>query len=190
MARYRIRHRDGSWRWVEATWRNLLEEPAVGAVVVNRRDITAEVEAQQRLEERVAERTRELTALLEVARQVGSTLELKPLLQVILDQLALVDQGCRPGRGCAHPARGRGFPAARGAWRQNPRARPWSPSQCVGRDAGPGLSERPIGRAPLAGGPRQECVTARGPPRRGSAGKFRRAARRRRRAGRYGTRYR
>jgi PAS domain S-box-containing protein len=37
---YRIRHRDGSWRWVEGTLSNLLHEPAVRAVVVNVRDIT------------------------------------------------------------------------------------------------------------------------------------------------------
>ncbi len=44
-------------------------------------------ENEQRLEQRVAERTRELATLLEVSRTVTSTLELKPLLGVILDQL-------------------------------------------------------------------------------------------------------
>jgi PAS domain S-box-containing protein len=34
------RHKDGSWRWVECVGTNLLAEPAVGAVVVNFRDIT------------------------------------------------------------------------------------------------------------------------------------------------------
>jgi PAS domain S-box-containing protein len=37
---YRLRHRDGSWRWVESTLSNLLHEPAVRAVVINVRDIT------------------------------------------------------------------------------------------------------------------------------------------------------
>ncbi len=36
----RIRHRDGSWRWAEATASNLLGEPAVNALVVNFHDIT------------------------------------------------------------------------------------------------------------------------------------------------------
>ena len=89
-ARYRLRHRDGSWRWFEATATNLLDVPAVGSIVVNRRDVTAEVEAQQLLEQRVAERTRELAALLEVARTMGGTLELQPLLGLILDQLKTV----------------------------------------------------------------------------------------------------
>ena len=37
---YRARHADGSWRWIESTWKNLLDEPAVGGVVVNYRDVT------------------------------------------------------------------------------------------------------------------------------------------------------
>jgi PAS domain S-box-containing protein len=41
--RYRLQHRDRSWRWIEATSTNLLNEPAVSAVVVNRRDVTTEV---------------------------------------------------------------------------------------------------------------------------------------------------
>jgi len=55
-ARYRMRHRDGSWRWIENTRSNLLHEPSVGAVVMNFRDITerkaAEVE-RARLESRL-----------------------------------------------------------------------------------------------------------------------------------------
>ncbi len=51
------------------------------------RDITERVQAYHLLEERVAERTRELAGLLEVARTVASTLELEPLLGLILDHL-------------------------------------------------------------------------------------------------------
>lgn len=51
------------------------------------RDVTAQVRAQELLETRVAERTRELSTLLEVSRQVASTLQIEPLLGVILDQL-------------------------------------------------------------------------------------------------------
>ena len=36
----RVRHRDGSWRWVEAVATNLLEEPGVHAIVTNSRDVT------------------------------------------------------------------------------------------------------------------------------------------------------
>lgn len=40
LAEYRQRHRDGSWRWMEAVATNMLAEPSVRAVVVNYRDIT------------------------------------------------------------------------------------------------------------------------------------------------------
>jgi diguanylate cyclase (GGDEF)-like protein/PAS domain S-box-containing protein len=37
---FRARHQDGSWRWLDAVVTNLLEEPAVRAVVLNYADIT------------------------------------------------------------------------------------------------------------------------------------------------------
>ena len=36
----RVRHADGSWRFIEAVLKNLLDDPAVGGVVVNYRDVT------------------------------------------------------------------------------------------------------------------------------------------------------
>jgi PAS domain S-box-containing protein len=47
----RTRHKDGSWRWVECVGTNLLAEPAVGAVVVNFRDITERHQATEALRE-------------------------------------------------------------------------------------------------------------------------------------------
>jgi signal transduction histidine kinase len=47
-------------------------------------------ETNELLEQRVTERTRELSAILEVSRNVASTLELVPLLGLILDQLKQV----------------------------------------------------------------------------------------------------
>ncbi|MFQ5471536.1 MAG: PAS domain S-box protein [Dehalococcoidia bacterium] len=37
---YRAKHKDGSWRWIEAAATNLYDEPSVAAIVVNYRDIT------------------------------------------------------------------------------------------------------------------------------------------------------
>ena len=39
-AEYRARHADGSWRWLHATIKNLLGDPAVGGIVINYRDVT------------------------------------------------------------------------------------------------------------------------------------------------------
>ena len=45
----RIRHKDGSWRWVDITARNLLSQPGVGAIVSNLRDITDQTNAGEAL---------------------------------------------------------------------------------------------------------------------------------------------
>ena len=51
-----VRHKDGSWRWIENSISNLLEEPSVRALVMNFRDITerklADAE-RSRLEQRL-----------------------------------------------------------------------------------------------------------------------------------------
>jgi C4-dicarboxylate-specific signal transduction histidine kinase len=60
----RVRHKDGSWRHLEGIANNLLEDPAVGGMVFNHRDVTDRKRAEQEvrrlnetLERRVAERT-------------------------------------------------------------------------------------------------------------------------------------
>lgn len=71
---------------------NLLK--IVGEIFVNalehKRSREALREAYRTLEQRVEERTRELATLLKVSRNVASTLELKPLLGLILEQLQSV----------------------------------------------------------------------------------------------------
>jgi PAS domain S-box-containing protein len=51
------------------------------------RDITEQVEAYRFLEQRVEERTQELASLLQVSSNIAATLELQPLLDMILEQL-------------------------------------------------------------------------------------------------------
>jgi PAS domain S-box-containing protein len=58
--------------------------PHILAVV---RDVTERVEAYALLEQRVEERTRELSTLLDISHNIASTLDLEPLLGLILDQL-------------------------------------------------------------------------------------------------------
>ena len=49
---FRHRHADGSWRWLEATASNLLDDPVVGGVVYNARDITERKEHEAQLRHR------------------------------------------------------------------------------------------------------------------------------------------
>jgi PAS domain S-box-containing protein len=70
---FRFQHKDGSWRWVESTARNLLDHPAVRGIVANWRDITERVqssEAIRRNEER-------LSALVENGHSGISVLDLQ-----------------------------------------------------------------------------------------------------------------
>ena len=46
---YRVAHADGAWRWMEGIGTNLLDEPAIGGVVVNARDVTAWRAAEDQL---------------------------------------------------------------------------------------------------------------------------------------------
>src|SRR6185503_6446016 len=48
-AEYRVRHKDGSWRHIESIAVNRLDDPTVGAVVVNYRDITGRRVAEEAL---------------------------------------------------------------------------------------------------------------------------------------------
>lgn len=54
----RIRHRNGSWRWVEGTGQNLLMDPAIGNIVINYRDITERKLAEEVLKNELKQATR------------------------------------------------------------------------------------------------------------------------------------
>lgn len=45
----RIKHKDGSWRWIEPVITNLIDDPSIKGFVDNFRDITDKVEEQQKL---------------------------------------------------------------------------------------------------------------------------------------------
>jgi len=51
---FRVRHRDGTWRVIEAIGNNQLENPGIQGVVVNARDITSRKRAEEALRYRVA----------------------------------------------------------------------------------------------------------------------------------------
>jgi PAS domain S-box-containing protein len=48
---FRVKHANGSWRWIECVGTNLLHEPSVNALVINYRDITERKEAEEVLRE-------------------------------------------------------------------------------------------------------------------------------------------
>jgi two-component system nitrate/nitrite sensor histidine kinase NarX len=77
--------------WVQASLYPVKDDAgAVREIVAMVEDITEQLQAHQLLEQRVAERTKELSTLLDVSSHVASTLELQPLLALILDHLRSV----------------------------------------------------------------------------------------------------
>ena len=62
-AEFRLRAKDGSWRWQLAVGTNLLHEPAVGGILINSRDITERKRDEDRLR-RSEERYRTLFSTL------------------------------------------------------------------------------------------------------------------------------
>jgi PAS domain S-box-containing protein len=66
---FRFRHKDGSWRWLEATGSNQLHIPAVGGVVTNARDVTE----QDRMEAALRESEAKYRTLVESAEATIAT---------------------------------------------------------------------------------------------------------------------
>ena len=83
--------RTPSEAWTSAD-RHLLDELARQAgLAAHAVRLTSDLQhSYEQLEQRVEERTRELSSLLEISHTVTSTLQLKPLLGLILDQLKTV----------------------------------------------------------------------------------------------------
>jgi PAS domain S-box-containing protein len=76
----RLQHHDGSWRWVEVTGTNLLDERGVKGLVLNAHDITAHKEAREaEYEQRIL-----AESLLDTAAILGSTLNFDTVLERIL----------------------------------------------------------------------------------------------------------
>ncbi len=88
----RFQHRDGSWRWLEITRTNLLDDPDVQAIVVHSRDITEQVEAVRQAYRHRAE----LEALFDLSRRLRTARTLEEICQVLVAETTALLQadGC------------------------------------------------------------------------------------------------
>ena len=85
---FRYVHRDGTWRWLDVNYTNLLAEAAVHAIVANYRDITAQKLAE---EARIAE-TRFLQTQNDVAAVALSSLQPEVLMPRLLEAICRAQQ--------------------------------------------------------------------------------------------------
>jgi PAS domain S-box-containing protein len=104
---YRVRHKEGPWRFLETVGRNLLTDPAVGGIVINSRDVTARkrVEAElekyrHNLEQLVQERTAELAETNvklreEIAERKTAQAELQERAERLADFLTVTSHELR-----------------------------------------------------------------------------------------------
>ena len=65
--RVRYLHKNGTWRILEVIGENLLDNPALGGIVINSRDITEREQAEQALKQTTEELTRSNSDLLQFA---------------------------------------------------------------------------------------------------------------------------
>jgi PAS domain S-box-containing protein len=93
----RVRHKNGSWRHIEAWAKNHLANPAINGIVLNIRDITEHIEAKVQLEaseERLAEQNKLLQQKNMALRELMSQVEVekkktREQIQANIDQLVL-----------------------------------------------------------------------------------------------------
>ena len=77
---WRHRHKDGRWIWLEGVVTNLLDDPAVQAIVTNYRDITQRKQDEVRLH---AQLTR-LGLLSQITRAIGERQDMRSIFQVVV----------------------------------------------------------------------------------------------------------
>ncbi len=80
---FRLRRRDGSWRWVEGTGTNLLHEPGVQAMLANYRDITSFKQA----EEEQRRHATQMSVLYESAVKIQQEIEPGQAIRAACDEL-------------------------------------------------------------------------------------------------------
>lgn len=86
---YWIKRRDGEQRCIREHY-STSQSPEETRIFIVTSDVTEREQAYQNLEQAVSDRTREFSTVLEISQRIASTLELGPLLNLILDQIASV----------------------------------------------------------------------------------------------------
>jgi len=86
---YWIRRKDGELRCIREHY-STVQSKEDNRIFVVTSDVTERVQSRQNLEQAVDDRTRELSTILDVSQRIASTLELEPLLNLILDQIASI----------------------------------------------------------------------------------------------------
>ena len=76
---WRRRHRDGRWLWLEGVATNLLDDPSVGAIVTNYRDITERLAHEARL----GEQLKRLALLSRITQAIGERQDLRSIFSVV-----------------------------------------------------------------------------------------------------------
>ena len=82
---HRVRHKDGTWRWVEGTFTSLFDDPDVGGLLATVRDITARKRAEEALRES-EERQAFLLELEDALRPIADAVEVQVKAQRLLGQ--------------------------------------------------------------------------------------------------------
>jgi rsbT co-antagonist protein RsbR len=80
----RVRHKDGSWRFIESTVTNLIHDPKIHGLVSNYRDVTEHIQAEEELKA-YQERLKDAMAKLRVSYEELST----PVVQIWDQVLAI-----------------------------------------------------------------------------------------------------
>jgi diguanylate cyclase (GGDEF)-like protein/PAS domain S-box-containing protein len=90
-AEYRFRHKDGTWRHVESVGTCLLDDPAVGGIVVNVQDVTARkraTEALRQSEDRYRKQSQELSLLHGVRTALAHELDPAAVYRTVVEAVA------------------------------------------------------------------------------------------------------
>jgi PAS domain S-box-containing protein len=84
---FRIRHKEGGWRTMEVTGRNLVHNPVIGGLVLSWRDVTERVEARMKIREYSSELEHKHMKLMETLTDSGLSSPRLDLLTSIAEEI-------------------------------------------------------------------------------------------------------